>query len=100
MKPATTDTPAATQNFESSTATTPAMRWKSTRFSTDSIAHIDTRLIPAAVRNAGRHGMRSRARWRSSVSRRREVVMPAITVNLLSASRRGNPSFALTKERS
>jgi hypothetical protein len=53
-----------------------------TRFSVNSIASIETRLMPQAVRKAAIHANWSLPRRRRVVSRRMEVVMPAVTMGV------------------
>lgn len=79
MKPASIEIPVTAQKAGSVRLIELSTRPRVTRFSVNSIASIDTRLMPQAVRAAALHANRSLPSRRSTVSRRMEVEMPAVT---------------------
>ena len=79
MNPASMDKPVTAQNPGSARLTELSTKPNVTKFSVSSIASIDTRLMPHAVRTAPIHANWSLPTPRRRVSRRMEVVMPAVT---------------------
>lgn len=79
MKPASIDSPVTTQKPGSARLIELSTRPRVTRFSVNSIASIDTRLMPQAVRAAAIHANRSLPTRSRTVSSKMEVVIPAVT---------------------